>query len=305
VRRYGVEDRRDMSFTNVADVSSPILRRLFFLSVLAILLSLYVVFMNKPLLKETRHPYKIDSQPSKLGPGLPVIHRRVKNRTVVVESEWLEYKVGSDYGDGTCGKSHNVNRLRGILRRWHDIATQNNITYFLTYGSLIAATRDGNFVPWDTDLDIYTDMRDNVKLDAIQNKRNFDTRSDSFHLVLDVDWRVFPVTSRRRVTCDGKMNTRDSCTFNGPVGRLIKGYEKYLDIWDLEIINGMAYDRYGPGYHYPLEDIYPLKKCKLSGITAFCPKNPKVIFDAFYGKDAKMAPGWRCRKGRWIKQSWA
>ena len=54
--------------------------------------------------------------------------------------------------------------------RLFSLYCSNNITYFLTYGSLIAATRDGKFVPWDTDIDIHTDMRDNVKLDAIKNR---------------------------------------------------------------------------------------------------------------------------------------
>ena len=47
---------------------------------------------------------------------------------------------------------------------------------------------------------------------------------------------MLPVHARRRVGCDGVLAPPyDSCTFNGPVGRLIKGYEQYLDIWDLEV----------------------------------------------------------------------
>ena len=97
-------------------------------------------------------------------------------------------------------------------------------------------------------------------------------------------------------------DARDSCTFNGPVGRLIWGYERYLDIWDVEHVNGKVFDRYGPGFYYPEDDIYPLNKCTLSGVTTWCPRNPKVIFDAFYGKDADMAPKWICRNGEWIQK---
>ena len=88
-------------------------------------------------------------------------------------------------------RHHSVTRLKEILARWIEIAERNDIPYMLTYGSLLAAWRDSEVVqPWDTDLDIYTMDWDNNKLNNIQNKRNFDTYSEEFHLVLDIDWKV-------------------------------------------------------------------------------------------------------------------
>ena len=74
-------------------------------------------------------------------------------------------------------------------------------------------------------------------------------------------------------------------------------------IWDVEQVNGKVFDRYGPGFYYPEEDIYPLKKCILSGVTTWCPRNPGVIFDAFYGEDADIAPKRICRRGEWIERA--
>lgn len=42
-----------------------------------------------------------------------------------------------------------------ILNHIHRFCTENNITYFLSSGSLIGAVRHGGYVPWDDDIDIY------------------------------------------------------------------------------------------------------------------------------------------------------
>ena len=174
----------------------------------------------------------------------------------------------------------------------------------LTYGSLLGAWRNGDKMPWDTDIDIYTDAMDNAKMNAIKDDRGFSTYSNLVHLALDVDWRIPSVSKRRRVTCDGKVLSNsywkpDSCTFTGPLGRMIMGYEKYLDIWDVERVNGKVFDRYGKGAYYPESEIFPLKKCSYLGLEVYCPRNPKPIFDAFYGKDKDLTNRWVCRKGRW------
>lgn len=105
----------------------------------------------------------------------------------LTSSDWLMPAPNHTYGDGTCHKRTDTVRLREILQRWIETATRHNITYMLTYGSLLAAWRDGDVIPWDTDLDIYTMEWDNAKLDDIQDKRDFDARVNEFHLVLDAD----------------------------------------------------------------------------------------------------------------------
>lgn len=228
----------------------------------------------------------------------------VKTETLLTSSDWLLPAPNHTYGDGTCLQRHSKARLTEILQRWIDIATRHNITYMLTYGSLLAAWRDGSVTPWDTDLDIYTLDWDNAKIDAIQDKRNFDTTVNEFHLVLDVDWRILPVIKRRRVGCNGILAPPwDSCTFNGPLGRLIKGWEQYLDIWDLEVRNNgtQVHDRYGPGYTYNWTDIFPLRKCTLLGLQSWCPRNPEPIFDAYYGKGADRRTPWVCKNKTWHK----
>lgn len=212
----------------------------------------------------------------------------------------------ADYGDDECIEVMNRRRLKEILLRWIDIATSRNITYMLTYGTLLGSWRNGEGIPYDTDLDIYIDPSEKNKLDEIKDKRDFDTFSEEFHLVLDEDWRVLPANKRRCLTCDGELynetiRNQDSCTFIGPFGRLIKGYEQYLDIWTFERVNGSIFDGHVGGGSYFLEtDIFPLQKCRFMGLDTFCPRNPKVIFYSDFGQNADLRPSLICRNGRWV-----
>ena len=213
----------------------------------------------------------------------------------------------SPYGNGTCAVCHSKKRLSEILTRWDQIARQHNITYMLTYGSLLGSLRNDDVIPWDTDIDIYIESRDNHVLDSIQDPRTFDAHSESFHLVLDADWSVLPVEKRRRLTCNGEVGRKgiwDSCSFQGPVGRLIKGWEQYLDIWDLEVLHdGALFDRYGPGYRYARNDIYPVRACLLGGVATWCPRNPEVVFDAFYGRGKDRRSAWMCESDKWVRRA--
>ena len=213
----------------------------------------------------------------------------------------------SSYGNGTCPVCHSKSRLRELLVRWDEMCRKHNITYMLTYGSLLGSLRNSDVIPWDTDLDVYIESRDNIKLSKLQDSRSFNTRSESFHLVLDVDWDVLPVAKRRSFTCDGRLGTTgtwNSCSFQGPLGRLIKGYEQYLDIWDLDVLsNGSLFDRYPPGHHYQRSDIYPLQKCSFMGVETWCPSNPEVIFDVYYGYKEDRRSMWICKDGEWIRRT--
>lgn len=66
-------------------------------------------------------------------------------------------------------KEENIKRIKKlqgiqleILKYFDKVARENNITYYLGFGSLLGAVRHQGFIPWDVDIDI-TLMRDDYE----------------------------------------------------------------------------------------------------------------------------------------------
>ena len=104
--------------------------------------------------------------------------------------EWIEmlnYTV--DYGDKTCSENKLGNPRKEtfvkILKHWKEISKRFNIPYFLVHGSLIGAVRNGDFIPWDHDMDI---MIDKDYYNVIASLENND-RDLNVNVVVHKDFR--------------------------------------------------------------------------------------------------------------------
>ena len=53
------------------------------------------------------------------------------------------------------------------------VCKENNITYFIAFGTLLGAVRHGGFIPWDDDMDVYINDSDMKKLRKIINEGNY------------------------------------------------------------------------------------------------------------------------------------
>ena len=118
--------------------------------------------------------------------------------------EWVETYINKvDYGDNTCKTTKKrmtkEKTLIQILRIWKAITVRFNITYFLTYGSLLGAVRNSDFLPWDGDIDVMVDITYYDALSSIDNRRNFDPHHDAgFHVILQNDMKMYSSSRKRR-----------------------------------------------------------------------------------------------------------
>lgn len=62
-----------------------------------------------------------------------------------------------------------------ILKYFDQVARENNITYYLAFGSLIGAVRHQGFIPWDVDIDITLFREDYEKIIKIIQKKERET----------------------------------------------------------------------------------------------------------------------------------
>ena len=161
----------------------------------------------------------------------------------IYSDEWLIHGPEnlSDYGDGTCIKSTYVPKLRKLLRGWDTFARRHEIVYALFDGSLLAAYRDGNLIPYDSDADVIISFKDLEKLEKKlgDQRQNLSRKNQNeTYFIIQKDWRM-PENDQRRINCNSTQvaSMKDSCSFIEPVGRFLSpgilredDYMAYVDV---------------------------------------------------------------------------
>lgn len=222
-----------------------------------------------------------------------------------VEENWMENGSQGDansmYGDGSCAQKGNPKLLQLLLQEWITTATQLNINYTLGDGSLLGAWRDGNIIPYDTDIDVYIDIRDMEKLEAfvLKDNKTFTDKNLQLHLTIQKDWRL-PKRNRRFISCDGTVYSFiiDQCTYKEPVARIILGPLIHLDVFAFGRRNNRLHF-FSKEIEVDVGDFFPLNKCKFMGLKTFCPRKPIRILKKLYGKN--LQPDIICVNKLWIQ----
>ncbi len=72
-------------------------------------------------------------------------------------------------------KNKNLNKLHNreleIMKYFAEFCEDNNIKYYLAYGTLLGAIRHHGFIPWDDDVDVFVSGEDFLKLQKIFNEK--------------------------------------------------------------------------------------------------------------------------------------
>ncbi|KAA0187426.1 hypothetical protein FBUS_09191 [Fasciolopsis buskii] len=202
-----------------------------------------------------------------------------------------------------------------LLRHWVHLAEKNGLIWWLNYGSLLGAVRDGDFIPYDhdTDIAVLDSAEPHIRrLETPREKITFDeislvTRKQNY-----CSYDHMP-----RINCQG-VPVRfqlDPCGFCTPLARLISGYFDFLDLFMVRIEVRLTSDgtstRIGvvdegsgknDGFQlsYALDDIFPLTTCQYMGLSLPCPRNPQAVLSHVYGENYQQ-PDNLCNleTGRW------
>ena len=112
----------------------------------------------------------------------------------------------SVYGELGCPKNPNRKDFYEILRHWIQISKQNNIEYVLACGSLLGAMRDGDVIPYDSDVDVLVEHSYFSILERLSVKRDFNPSDGKIRLVVQPEFVLnISMDDRRRFNCEGKV----------------------------------------------------------------------------------------------------
>ena len=161
---------------------------------------------------------------------------------------------------------------------------------FLAHGTLLGAFRDGDMIPWETDVDLAIDIRSMQKWRTW--KAEFERRG----------FLVFKDTATMRVCRRGTAvaSREDVRPWKGGKGH---HWFPYIDLYKIRAADASDDSNSGaasraaannatlllevPGgwASFPREAIYPLSACTLRGRSVPCPADTKRVLRRLYGED--------------------
>ena len=111
----------------------------------------------------------------------------------------------SGYGEiSSCKKNLDRFTLAKLFEYWRKLAERENIEYFLTCGTLLGAYRNGDIMPYDTDIDILVNRSDFLKIKKHRTRKKFSGFENEINIYVQKDFYQ-PYEKRRRHMCSGKV----------------------------------------------------------------------------------------------------
>lgn len=210
-----------------------------------------------------------------------------------------------------------------LLKELDYVCKQNNLTYWLEFGTLLGAIRHKGFIPWDDDVDTGM-LRDdyNKVINAFEkSSRNPDiyakivqipdmpsicmlkiVHKKAPHLFVD----IFPYDKYNRklskeeqyalskkITKNRKKFV-ENITSNNSIEDVMKKLEEFKQLENIETIDdfhnpdtdfiwGIDYGHYGQNWFHSYDTIFPLKEIEYEGLTLPCRNKPEEYMTQMYG----------------------
>ena len=223
----------------------------------------------------------------------------IANKTLKRKSDF-QHAQDSYYGEG-CKTNLYRSRLKIIFGVWKEIARRRNITqYFIAYGSFIGAVRNGDIVPYDSDIDVCIFRHEYHKLLPEESRRPLNLNDGTVHLLLQKH-SPHPKHDTPRRDCKGNVvrSVTDDCAILDPHGRLYQSARIYMDIFVLEDFGRSVHDEYRNKI-LKRETLLPLRLCSFMGLRTYCPNDATQYLTTYYGGNY-MKPHHICKGKKWVK----
>ena len=133
--------------------------------------------------------------------------KRTRTYTHVAIDSSIQGKLNSSvYGELGCPDNPWKKDFYELFRHWIQISKQYNIKYVLACGSLLGAMRDGDVIPYDSDIDVLVEHSYFSILERLSVKRDFNPSDGKIRLVVQPEFALnISIDKRRMFNCEGKV----------------------------------------------------------------------------------------------------
>ena len=133
--------------------------------------------------------------------------KRTRTYTHVAIDSSIQGKLNSSvYGELGCPDNPWKKDFYELFRHWIHISKQYNIRYVLACGSLLGAMRDGDVIPYDSDIDVLVEHSYFSILERLSVKRDFNPSDGKIRLVVQPEFAFnISIDKRKMFNCEGKV----------------------------------------------------------------------------------------------------
>lgn len=240
---------------------------------------------------------------------IPLLYASPQDRKLINTSD--------NYFKSPCPITNSVRKqkLHEALISWIKFSEKHGIIWWISYGTLLGSIRNGDIIPYDSDMDLGILGFQEYLIRKHQTPRG-QIKENQFNLV------ARPGTYcknklNERLDCNGHFTAiaKDTCSFCGPLARVFRYDSYFVDIFPIypEVSINATKNMIQYGFRddeinyseknerlYPLSMIFPLQTCTFMNLSVPCPLHYKELLKLMYGENY-YTPKYVCEisSGKW------